>query len=312
MGKTKTKIMDDSIVAEEPKKTVGKKLGRQDDLVERLKAELAGEETQTKESTKSSDKPVILNEAKLSEESLADTSSKESDIRQRSFANTQDDKNVKPQKQGKTKPRSKKYQELVKDLDKLKNYALSEAIELTKKGSYSKFEGTLEAHINTISTNIRGLVSLPFASGKKLTILAFGKDADKSGADIIGTEEIIENINKGKLGFDLVVTTPEWMPKLAKVARILGPRGLMPNPKNGTITEDLKKAVEGFQGGKTEYKTEAKSPVIHIALGKLDQPTKELSANIKTLLQVLGKSRVKKVTLSPTMGPSVKLDLSSL
>ena len=110
----------------------------------------------------------------------------------------------------------------------------------------------------------------------------------------------------------LVVTTPDWMPKLAKIARILGPRGLMPNPKNGTITQDLKKAIEGFMGGKTEYKTEPKAPVIHLGLGKLNQPTEELSANIKTLIQTLGKTRVKQVRLAPTMGPSVKVDLSSL
>lgn len=204
-------------------------------------------------------------------------------------------------KPGKAKPRSKKYQEVTKDLDRSKAYPLNEAVELVKKLSYSKFESTLEAHINTTQTGTRGLVALPFALGRKLRILAFE-----------GSDETIEEINKGKINFDLVVTTPQWMPKLAKVAKILGPRGLMPNPKNGTIAEDLKKAVEGFQAGKTEYKTESKAPVIHIALGKLNQPTEELSANIKTLLQTLGKTRVKKVSLSPTMGPSVKLDLASV
>lgn len=207
----------------------------------------------------------------------------------------------KASKPGKAKQRGKKYQELVKDLDKTKSYPLSEALDLVKKLSYSKFAGTLEAHINTATTGIRGLVSLPFVTGRKLRILAFE-----------GSDEVIENINKGKIDFDILVTTPAGMPKLAKVARILGPRGLMPNPKNGTITDDLKKAVEGFQAGKTEYKTEAKAPVMHIAMGKLNQPNEELTANIKALLQTLGKTRVKKVTLSPTMGPSVKLDLASI
>lgn len=207
----------------------------------------------------------------------------------------------KAQKPGKEKPRSKKYQEIIKDLDKTKTYSLNEAVDLVKKLSYTKFEATLEAHINTAQTGIRGLVSLPYASGRELKILAFE-----------GSEEILADIEKGKINFDLIVTTPEWMPKLAKVARILGPRGLMPNPKNGTITQDLKKAVESFQAGKTEYKTESKAPVIHIAMGKLNQPTEELAANIKMLIQTLGKTRVKKVTLSPTMGPSVKVDLSSL
>ncbi|MBI2329890.1 50S ribosomal protein L1 [Candidatus Daviesbacteria bacterium] len=204
-------------------------------------------------------------------------------------------------KPGKAKPRSKKYQEIAKDLDRTKAYPLSEAVDLVKKLSYSKFNATLEAHINTAQTGIRGLVSLPFATGRNLRILSFE-----------GSDETIEEINKGKVDFDLVVTTPQWMPKLAKVARILGPRGLMPNPKNGTITEDLKKAVESFQAGKTEYKTEPKAPVIHIAMGKLNQPTEELAANIKMLIQTLGKTRIKKVTLAPTMGPGVKIDLSSL
>lgn len=217
----------------------------------------------------------------------------------------------KAQKPGKTKKvRSKKYQAIIKDLDKSKSYPLTEAVELVKKVSYSKYTGTLEAHINTIATGIRGLVSLPFATGKKLTILAFGKDADKSGADIIGTDETIEQISKIK--FDLVITSPDFMPKLAKIAKILGPRGLMPNPKNGTITTDLKKSIEGFQSGKTEYKTEPKAAVIHLGLGKLNQPTEELSANIKILIQTVGKTRVKKITLSPTMGPSVKVDLASI
>ncbi len=208
----------------------------------------------------------------------------------------------KAQKPGKQKKvRSKKYLELTKDLDKSKFYPLSEAIDMVKSLNYAKFNATLEAHINTVALGIRGLVSLPYASGKKLRILSFE-----------GDDSVIENISKGKIDFDIIVTTPEWMPKLAKIARILGPRGLMPNPKNGTITNDLKKAVEGFQTGKTEYKTEPKAPVIHIGLGKIDQPTEELSANIKILIQTIGKTRVKKVSLSPTMGPSVKVDLSSL
>lgn len=277
MGRPKVKIIDDSVQEEEVKEKPSKKV-----------------EKSAEEKSEADSSPVITNETK---QSPAKEEKKEA---------------KKAKKPGKAKPRSKKYQELVTDLDKTKNYPLSEAIDLIKKLSYSKFEGTLEAHINTSTTGIRGLVSLPFTSGRKLRIVAFGNGAETSGADVAGTDETIENINKGKVDFDIIVTTPAWMSKLAKVARILGPRGLMPNPKNGTITDDLKKAVEGFQAGKTEYKTESKAPVIHMALGKVNQPTEQLSANIKTLLQTLGKTRVKKVTLSPTMGPSVKLDLTSL
>lgn len=293
MGRTKTKIIDDAQV-EEPTKSSkpARRLRLQDDLVEKLKAELGGE---------------IVGEKEVKTEPLRPE-----------VVKTTPAVSKKAQKPGKTKPRSEKYQDVVKDLDKSKVYPLTEAIELTKKLSYSKITGTLEAHINTTNTGIRGLVSLPFVSGKKLRILAFGPSSaatvktDEESGITLGNDQTIEEINKGKVNFDLVVTTPEWMPKLAKVARILGPRGLMPNPKNGTITADLKKTIEGFQGGKTEYKTESKAPVIHLGLGKLNQPTEQLSANIKILLQTLGKTKVKKVSLSPTMGPSVKLDLTSL
>lgn len=220
------------------------------------------------------------------------------------------ERSSKPQKPGKAKPRSKRYQEISKDLDRSKIYSLSEAVDMVKKLSYSKFPGTLETHINTAQTGIRGLVSLPYVTGKKLRILAFGPKVPEEAT--AGDDSTIDTFSKGKIDFDLVITTPEWMPKLAKVAKILGPRGLMPNPKNGTITEDLKKAVEGFQADKTEYKTEPKAAIIHLALGKLNQPNEELIANIKTLYQTIGKSKVKKITLSPTMGPSVKIDLSSL
>ncbi len=127
-----------------------------------------------------------------------------------------------------------------------------------------------------------------------------------------GDDTVIEQISKGKIDFDILITTPKWMPKLAKLAKILGPKGLMPNPKNNTITDDLKKAEESFQAGKTEYKTEAKASIVHIALGKLSQPNEELEANVKTLLSIIGKSKTRKITLSPTMGPGVRLDLNSI
>jgi large subunit ribosomal protein L1 len=207
---------------------------------------------------------------------------------------------------------SNKYIEAAEKREREKRYKIDEAIELAKQVSYSKFSGSLEVHINTNTKGTRGLVTLPFAAGKKLTILAFGNGADKSGADIVGTDEIIAAVEKGKINFDVVVTTPQWMPKLARVARVLGPRGLMPNPKSGTITDNLSKAVEELQAGKTEYKTEKDAPVVHLRLGALAQPTEELSANLKALYTTIGKSRIKKITIAPTMGPGVKVDISSL
>ena len=306
MGRPRVKVIDDSAPKAEEKKqkTATKKAPEEVEQAKSESIKVIGEVERTTESE------ITDNEVGAKQISIERSGRASGTLRPDERATEK-----KAKKPGKAKPRSKKYQEISKDLDRTKSYPLTEAVDMAKKMSYSKFNATLEAHINTVQTGIRGLVSLPFASGRKLRILVFGKGAAESGADIFGSDDVIEEINKGKIDFDLVITTPEWMPKLAKVARILGPRGLMPNPKNSTITSGeagLQKAVEGFQAGKTEYKTEPKAPVIHLAMGKLNQPTEELTANIKTLLQTLGKSRVKKVTLSPTMGPSVKVDLSTI
>lgn len=218
------------------------------------------------------------------------------------------------QKKAATQPkvRSKKYQEAVKKVDRTQTYPLTEAIKLAQQTSYSKFPGTVEAHLNTISKSLRGLASLPFMAGKKLTILAFGKGAEDSGADIVGSEETIEEINRGKVNFDLVVTTPEWMPKLARAAKVLGPRGLMPNPKTGTITDNLAKTIAELRQGKTEYKTEPNGSVIHLPIGRTDQSAEEVVANVKALANTVGKSRIKKITLASSMGPGVKVSLASI
>lgn len=210
------------------------------------------------------------------------------------------------------KDRSKKYLHSKEKVEKGKSYPVQEAVEIAKQASYAKFDASLEIHINTPTKNIRGMVSLPFSSGKKLKILAFGKEAQDCGADTIGDDEELQKIEKGKIDFDVLITTPECMPKLSKVAKILGPRGLMPNPKNNTITDNLKRAVTEIHSGKTEYKTEKVAPVIHLSVGKLSQPTEELTQNIKVLLGAIGKSKIKKVVVAPTMGPSIRIDTTTL
>lgn len=280
MGKTKIKTIDDSAVQKDSENSENQKISKS----ENQKSDTLSSETLTPSGTPSP--------SEFSEKTPAKKSTKPSY----------------------TKPRSKKYQQASKDLDRTKTYPLDQAVDMVKKLSYAKFNATLEAHVNTVQTGIRGFFSLPYASGKKLRILVFGRLPEPSEYEGVsfGDDSTIDEINKGKVDFDLVITTPEWMPKLTKVAKVLGPKNLLPNPKNGTITEDLKKAVESFQAGKTEYKTEPKAPVIHLGLGKLDQPKEELAANVKTLLSTVGKSRIRKVTLSPTMGPSVKVDLASI
>ncbi len=215
-------------------------------------------------------------------------------------------------KKGQLKYRSKKYQASAEQIEKTQLYPLEEAVTLAQKVSYSKNPATLEIHINTAMKNIRGLASLPFAAGKKLRIVAFGQDAADSGADMVGDEAKLSEIMKSKIDFDVLVTTPEWMPRLAPAARVLGPRGLMPNPKNGTITDNLAKAVSELQSGKVEYKTEKDNKVIHLSIGKTDQSAEEIVTNIRTLFTTVGKSKIKKMTLSPSMGPGVKVNMSSI
>lgn len=218
------------------------------------------------------------------------------------------------------KQRSKKYQKQAAKVDPQQRYPLLEAVKLAQEVSYSKFPGTLEAHINTNTKNLRGLVSLPHFAGRKLTILAFpsslrssGQVGSDLGDDIIlGNDETIKDIEAGKITFDVLVTTPEWMPKLAKAAKILGPKGLMPNPKNGTITENLTKVVAELQTGKVEYKTEKDGQVVHLPVGRVDQPAEEIAANIKALYNTLGRSKIQKITLAPIMGPGVKVELGSI
>lgn len=220
-------------------------------------------------------------------------------------------KNRKQKTDNRVKVRSKKYQAAVAGMEKGQKLPALAAVEQTQKGSYSKFEGTIEAHLNTNTKNLRGLVNMPFAQGHKLRILAFGDLKETEGVTT-GNDNTIAEIDKGKVDFDMVVTTPEWMPKLAKVARILGPRSLMPNPKNGTISENLEKTITELQGGKTEYKTEANGQVIHLAVGKVNQNPEEIVANLKVIYNTVGRSKIQKISLAPTMGPSVKVDLSSL
>ncbi len=294
MGKKKSVIIDDS-VAEEPKK----KAPEPKAPVETAPAEEA-----------TAGKAVVEEkaEAKDSAETTAAVTSKGSKTKK-------EDKKSKraTKKEVKRKAtKSEKYQKAAENIERTKRYSVLDAVEKAKVASFSKFDGSMEIHMNTAQKNMRGLVSLPFASGRKLTVLAFGKGADESGADIIGDDEKISAIQKGKVDFDVVVTTADWMPKLAKIAAILGPRGLMPNPKSGTITTDLKKAVTDIQSGKVEYKTDRNAQTMHLVIGKVSQSSDEIAANVKMLVNSIGKTRIKKVVLAPTMGAGVKVDLSSI
>jgi len=234
----------------------------------------------------------------------------------------------KKKKEGKARQRSRRYKDLNSAIDKSKLYPAEEALELIKKAANTKFDETIEAHINLgISPDkqehqVRTSVVLPFQAGKKIKILVFAEkgleEIKKFGAEI-GNDETLKEIEAGKVGFDKIVADPSWMPKLAKVAKVLGPKGLMPNPKSGTVTDNPAAVLKEFAQGKIELRAE-KSPIIHVVIGKASFETKKLTENLASIISALRaakpegfkKELIKSVYLSSTMGASVKVDLSSL
>jgi large subunit ribosomal protein L1 len=300
MGQKKTVMIDDSKIEEpQPRKKLNPNPAKEEVGSEKL--EVAAESPRAK---------LNPNRAKLNPNPAEKVTSDKS---------PESSKKEEPKKASKTEEKKeskvthgKKYQEMREKVERNKPYVVTQAVELAKEVSYTKFDGTIEIHVNTAVKNVRGLVSLPFASGKSLTVIAFGKGADESGADIVGDDAKLADIVKGKINFDVIVTDPTWMPKLAGAAKVLGPKGMMPNPKNGTISTDLKKAVTEIKSGKVEYKTERNGQVIHLSVGKVSQATEEITQNVKLLLGTIGKTKIKQAVLTPTMGPSVKIDISSI
>lgn len=226
--------------------------------------------------------------------------------------------------------RGKKYLEAAKLVDSTKKYNLTEAVELVKKTSYTKFDGTVEVayRLNLdprkAEQNLRGAIVLPHGTGKTRTVLVIAKgekakEAEQAGADFVGDDDYINKIAQGWFEFDVMIATPDMMGQLGKLGRVLGPKGLMPNPKTGTVTLDVAKAVTDVKNGKVEYRVD-KAGNILVPVGKVSfEPTK-LVENIKTVQDVMEKSKpstvkgvyFKNITLSASMGPGVKVDLETL
>lgn len=227
--------------------------------------------------------------------------------------------------------RGKRYQKANSLVDKNKLYGIDEAIENCKKSSTSKFVGSLELHLNLgldvkAEQRVRASATLPFGTGKEVKVMAFvASDKEKSaldaGADFVGTDKTIDEILDGKfpINFDKVVATPDFMPKLAKIAKILGPKGLMPSPKTGTVSPEPEKAILELKKGRLEIKNEVNAPIIHLGLGKLNFSTQDLKENFLEVMRVIKEAKpaklsgdfLKSANLSPTMGPATKLDLSA-
>lgn len=223
--------------------------------------------------------------------------------------------------------RGKKYKEAAKLIDRTVQYEVEEAISLVKKAATAKFDETVEAHIRLgvdgrhADQQIRGAVVLPHGTGKKVRILVFAKDAKAeeakaAGADYVGGDELIPKIqNENWFEFDVVVATPDMMGIVGRLGRVLGPKGLMPNPKAGTVTMDVSKAIQDIKAGKIEYRLD-KTNIIHVPLGKASFTEEQITDNFQTLIDAIIKARpaavkgqfLRSVTLTSTMGPGVKIN----
>ena len=224
--------------------------------------------------------------------------------------------------------RGKKYVEAAKLIDRATLYTAEDAVALVKKTSTAKFDETIEAHIRTgcdgrhADQQIRGAVVLPHGTGKTVRVLVFAKgakatEAEAAGADFVGGEELIPKIqNDGWFEFDVVVATPDMMGVVGRLGRVLGPKGLMPNPKAGTVTMDVAKAIKEIKAGKIEYRLD-KTNIIHVPVGKASFTEEQLSDNFQTLMGAINKAKpaslkgqyVKSATLASTMGPGVRLNV---
>jgi large subunit ribosomal protein L1 len=198
-----------------------------------------------------------------------------------------------PQQQ---KIRGKKYQEVKRKFSNTNTYKLEEAIKLVKEISYSKFDGTMELHLTVKKQGLNVQVALPHSTGKQKKIE-------------VATEKTLEDLKNGKINFDILLATPEMMPKLATFARMLGPKGLMPNPKNGTVIKNEKEA-EKFNANNITIKTEREQPLIHTSFGKVSQKNEELVTNAESIISALGGSKqITKAFMKSTMSPSIKLNI---
>jgi len=226
--------------------------------------------------------------------------------------------------------KTKNKKKLMEKVDTSKTYDPIEAIKILKENSYTKFEEALEVAINLgidsnkTDQNIRGVINLPNGTGKtiKVAVLAKGEkqtEGKEAGADIIGEADLIDSILTGKIDFDIIIATPDMMSSIGKVAKILGPKGLMPNPKLGTVTQDIKNAVESAKSGQVQYKND-KDGIVHAGIGKMNFKEGDLLENLKVFFTSINKSKpetvkgsfIKKVTIASTMGVGLEINLTSL
>ena len=226
--------------------------------------------------------------------------------------------------------KTKNKKKLLESVDLTKIYEPLEAIKILKKNSYVKFQETLDVAINLgIDTkktdqNIRGMLSLPKGTGKNIRVAVMAKgdkasEAKDAGAELVGDSDLADKISSGKIDFDLLIATPDMMPSIGKIAKILGPKGLMPNPKLGTVTEDVKTAVTNAKAGQVKFRND-KAGIVHAGIGKLSFNEQDLIENLKAFYSSINKSKpdavkasfIKKITIASTMGVGLEINVASL
>ena len=227
-------------------------------------------------------------------------------------------------------PQGKKYIDALKRYNRDDEYTPTQACELIKQTASAKFDETVEVAIRLgvdprkADQAVRGTVALPSGTGKNIRVAVFAagdaaQAAKDAGADIVGADDLAAEIEKGNMDFDLMIATPDMMPLVGKLGRVLGPRGLMPNPKTGTVTQDTGRAVSEFKGGKVEYRTDRYGNV-HVLIGKASFTVEALEANLRAVLDEIQRAKpasakgryLRKITVSSTMGPGLRLDLNRL
>ena len=225
--------------------------------------------------------------------------------------------------------KGKRFNAAAEKIDRLKSYELAEAVKIIKENAKVKFDETIELSMNLgvdprhADQMVRGVVNLPHGTGKSVRVGVFATgdkaaEATAAGADVVGSDDLAEAIQKGEINFDRCIATPDMMPVVGKLGKILGPRGMMPNPKLGTVTQDVATAVKNAKGGQVEYRVE-KAGIIHAGVGKASFEESAIAENIHTLVDAVNKARpsgakgtyIKRISVSSTMGPGLKLDVAS-
>ncbi len=225
---------------------------------------------------------------------------------------------------------SKRIRTARESIEAMKLYPIDEAVKLVKERAKAKFDETIEVAMNLgvdprqTDQNVRGVVNLPNGSGRSARVAVFAKgakadEARKAGADVVGAEDLAEKVNAGQIDFDRCIATPDMMPLVGRLGKVLGPRGLMPNPKVGTVTNDLPAAIKAQKGGAVEFRVE-KAGIVQAGIGKASFTAEQLAQNIRALADAVAKSKpsgvkgtfIKKVAISSTMGPGVRVEPSSL